>query len=318
MQQKQQQLTNQQLANQRLQQQQQQQQQQQNSKSSLPATSLLVAKSSSKLLEETGMNAAIGREADEPKTDEDPAQQPINHASIINTSMVHTSMINNSCALSPVTAKADPQPASVTSPAAIDSGSLLDLNKIEEMKVNDLKQELKRCNLPISGSKTTLIERLKNHHLLSGKSPGSGESLEVLKMEVDSPAPKLTTTTSSPSTYTGTQTNHLTSSSVTTFATLTTAAEQATSTGNLLGATAFLTSAQSPALLNGLKPPSHLLKAQTSLSSPKQSVDPLKSPKPVQRRISEPQLQHIQLHFQHFTNPPFLVSYDFSFKAVRP
>lgn len=321
-------LTNQQLANQRL------QQQQNSSKASLPAASLLAAKRESKQIEEASLNAVNGKEpavactkevvssasvsiAGEPKAANPEDQQP--QQSIISTSMVQTSMINSSPVTSskttrtnspPSAAKADPQPASATSPPTADS---IDRNKIEEMKVNDLKQELKRYNLPISGSKNTLIVRLKNH-LLSSKSAVPGESLEALKMEVDSPAAAPAQTTFSPTTYTGTQTgNPLTSSAVTTFATLTTAAEQATSVGqlqagagNLLGATAFLTSAQSSSLLNGLKPPPHLLKAQTSLSSAKQSaVDSLKSPPkpmPVQRRISEPQLQHIQLHF---TNSPF-------------
>lgn len=35
------------------------------------------------------------------------------------------------------------------------------LGKLEDMKVSDLKVELKRRNLPVSGSKPQLIERLK-------------------------------------------------------------------------------------------------------------------------------------------------------------
>lgn len=48
----------------------------------------------------------------------------------------------------------------ILSPQDVNNATSL-LNKVEDMKVHDLKQELKKRNLPVSGSKQSLIERLK-------------------------------------------------------------------------------------------------------------------------------------------------------------
>lgn len=62
----------------------------------------------------------------------------------------NTNQQNNPTQQSPVTS---------TTPDTISTSRLL--SRLEDMKVSDLKQELKRRNLPVSGSKPQLIERLK-------------------------------------------------------------------------------------------------------------------------------------------------------------
>lgn len=85
----------------------------------------------------------------------------------------------------------NPQNMSVTvsspvcsSPPTINNANASDvfmkpLSKLEDMKVSDLKIELKKRNLPVSGSKPQLIERLKPHFVLPESDSGS----------VDTPAP---------------------------------------------------------------------------------------------------------------------------------
>ncbi|XP_026480800.1 LOW QUALITY PROTEIN: MKL/myocardin-like protein 1 [Ctenocephalides felis] len=73
---------------------------------------------------------------------------------------------------------------SSSSPPTINNGNNSDifmkpLGKLEDMKVSDLKIELKKRNLPVSGSKPQLIERLKPHIMISESDSGS----------VDTPAP---------------------------------------------------------------------------------------------------------------------------------
>jgi len=53
-----------------------------------------------------------------------------------------------------------PTRTGILSPQDVNNATSL-LNRIEGMKVSDLKQELKKRSLPVSGSKPTLIERLK-------------------------------------------------------------------------------------------------------------------------------------------------------------
>ncbi|XP_043248601.1 myocardin-related transcription factor B-like isoform X1 [Colletes gigas] len=110
------------------------------------------------------------------------------------------------------------KPLSLTSSAASDAGSisgssanapspapsnssnnpseqppLRPLGKLEEMKVSDLKVELKRRNLPVSGSKPQLIERLKPFtELSSGNSMSSSNGPHVTHMGhilMDTPGP---------------------------------------------------------------------------------------------------------------------------------
>lgn len=69
------------------------------------------------------------------------AQKPISESTV---------QSNNATQQSPVTS---------TTPDTISTSRLL--SRLEDMKVSDLKQELKRRNLPVSGSKPQLIERLK-------------------------------------------------------------------------------------------------------------------------------------------------------------
>ncbi|KAH8251058.1 hypothetical protein KR026_008482, partial [Drosophila bipectinata] len=52
-------------------------------------------------------------------------------------------------------------PSPATSYAESTTSSITDLTRLEKMKVSDLKQHLKRRNLPVSGPKPHLIERLK-------------------------------------------------------------------------------------------------------------------------------------------------------------
>ncbi|XP_030372083.1 uncharacterized protein LOC115622317 [Scaptodrosophila lebanonensis] len=52
-------------------------------------------------------------------------------------------------------------PPSPATSYAESSSSITDLTRLEKMKVSDLKQHLKRRNLPVSGPKPQLIERLK-------------------------------------------------------------------------------------------------------------------------------------------------------------
>ncbi|XP_017011653.2 myocardin-related transcription factor B isoform X2 [Drosophila takahashii] len=52
-------------------------------------------------------------------------------------------------------------PSPATSYAESSTSSITDLTRLEKMKVSDLKQHLKRRNLPVSGPKPHLIERLK-------------------------------------------------------------------------------------------------------------------------------------------------------------
>lgn len=55
----------------------------------------------------------------------------------------------------------NPQPSPSTSTTSESSNSCRLIGRLEDMKVSDLKAELKRRNLPVSGSKPQLIERLK-------------------------------------------------------------------------------------------------------------------------------------------------------------
>ncbi|KAK5850552.1 hypothetical protein PBY51_001421 [Eleginops maclovinus] len=62
---------------------------------------------------------------------------------------------------------------------------------LEEMKVAELKLELKLRGLPVSGTKTDLIERLKpfqDNHCTSAPSNNPASSLSPMQMEVKSPA----------------------------------------------------------------------------------------------------------------------------------
>jgi len=80
-------------------------------------------------------------------------------------------------------------PASALPPK---SASHLDLTKLNDWKVSDLKAELKRRNLPVSGAKPQLIERLKladeslqDESISSSSSNGAGTSHKVgIKSEV--------------------------------------------------------------------------------------------------------------------------------------
>ena len=56
--------------------------------------------------------------------------------------------------------EATPTRLSSLTPADVNNATSL-LHKLDAMKVNDLKMELKKRNLPISGSKPALIEKLK-------------------------------------------------------------------------------------------------------------------------------------------------------------
>lgn len=239
-----------------------------------------------------------------------------NHSAVINTSMVSTSMSN-----SPVSMKSNSPNSNVKNETSI-LDNLIDLNKIEEMKVNDLKQELKRRNLAISGSKTTLIERLKNYVSKNRRQSFSKvlNSPNESNMEIDSPvqktnlllnssnllknSPLSNSTTSTQSFYANTITTP-----VTTFATPETT--NLIEPTNLLNATTFLT--QNPAIIKSTFNSSQnttsffakttpLIKTQTSLTNLKQQDNLNNSNTNINkpRRTSEPQLQHIQLHF---TNP---------------
>ena len=64
----------------------------------------------------------------------------------------------NSCSQS----NQQPSPASSTASSSESSMAPRSVGRLEDMKVSDLKMELKRRNLPVSGSKPQLIERLKS------------------------------------------------------------------------------------------------------------------------------------------------------------
>ena len=328
MQQKQQQLTNQQLTNQRIELNHKDQEKangQSNSMTSCKGSLDGNSTTSNKIVNESEPNSPmqISKESAQHTSmdhyEQDNEKDDINNITILNTSMINTSMSNS--------------PVQMTKQSKSDSSSSIidcftDLNKIEEMKVNDLKQELKRLNLPVSGSKTTLIERLKNYVSKSRAIKSSNSSPIVIEsMDVVDSSPKahLSSSSSSPSlnanssitTITPVTTNNqqnlftntISSTPVTTFATL-----APSDASNLLGTTAFLTTAQNPAILRPTfnaqnpgflttanKPPPNggqLIKTQTSLTNVDLKSKDTNQGKP--RRISEPQLQHIQLHF---TNP---------------
>lgn len=63
-----------------------------------------------------------------------------------------------------------PSPASTYSDSTNNSGGTINNSdcKFGRMKVTDLKLQLKKLNLPVSGPKPKLIERLKHHHLEAG------------------------------------------------------------------------------------------------------------------------------------------------------
>lgn len=60
-----------------------------------------------------------------------------------------------------------------------------DVTKLEKMKVSDLKMHLKKRNLPISGPKTQLIERLKPYLPLEGNESSAPESISGETCDVD-------------------------------------------------------------------------------------------------------------------------------------
>lgn len=71
----------------------------------------------------------------------------------------------------PVTPALKSPPPSVLSAPQTPVHISRSLSNLEDLKVADLKQELKQRNLPVSGPKPQLIERLRNHQLqeMSGK-----------------------------------------------------------------------------------------------------------------------------------------------------
>ncbi|CAH1132534.1 unnamed protein product [Ceutorhynchus assimilis] len=67
--------------------------------------------------------------------------------------------INNSSSISSSINTQQPSPA----PSTSSESSVVPSKKLEDMKVSDLRAELKRRSLPVSGCKPQLIERLKSH-----------------------------------------------------------------------------------------------------------------------------------------------------------
>lgn len=64
-------------------------------------------------------------------------------------------------ATAPPASSPAPSPAPCTSESSISTPNIRINTRLEDMKVSDLKGELKKRNLPVSGSKPQLIERLK-------------------------------------------------------------------------------------------------------------------------------------------------------------
>ena len=162
----------------------------------------------------------------------------------------------------------------------------IDLNKIDEMKVNDLKQELKRFNLPISGSKNALLERLKNYVTKNRQSIKTNSPSSIVEsMEIDySPQKPSSTISSSNSSLTS---NNNSSS-------ITSSTNQNFYCTNTISSTPVTTFATLAPLIK-----THQLNL-ANLKSQHLQQETILNQKP--RRISEPQLQHIQLHFAN----PFL------------
>ncbi|SPP85419.1 blast:MKL/myocardin-like protein 2 [Drosophila guanche] len=76
------------------------------------------------------------------------------------------------------------------------SACITDITRLEKMKVSDLKQHLKRCNLPVSGPKPHLIERLKPYlplEPLEPPTPAASTTTEVITisdaMDTSNPPP---------------------------------------------------------------------------------------------------------------------------------
>ncbi|XP_058799962.1 myocardin-related transcription factor A isoform X3 [Phymastichus coffea] len=72
-----------------------------------------------------------------------------------------SSVVSDSASLSGMSVNAPSPAPSNASSSQSEQPPLRPLGKLEDMKVSDLKVELKRRNLPVSGSKPQLIERLK-------------------------------------------------------------------------------------------------------------------------------------------------------------